>query len=63
MRKAGGTTLRTYLKKIVKTYGLKLVAEKEAKPFEIPGERNDTLYIPHIRDPVKGAISQFKDEF
>ena len=59
MRKAGGTTIMKYLKKVKKVYNLKLVSY-EAGCIERPGTRNDTLYITHIRNPVERAVTNFK---
>ena len=61
MRKAGGTTLHHYLTRVADELGLTLdVGEGEI--FEVPGTRNDTLYVTHIRDPVKRLISNFEYE-
>ena len=59
MRKAGGTTIMSYLRKVKKTYKLQLVSY-EGGCIERPGTRNDTLYITHIRNPVERAITHFK---
>jgi hypothetical protein len=61
MRKAGGSTLHSYLKAVARKYNLTFVV-KEATKFEIPGKRGDTLYITHMRDPVTRAISHFSYE-
>jgi len=59
MRKAGGTTIVNYLRKVEKAYNLTLVSF-EGGDIERPGTRNDTLYVSHIRDPVERAITNFK---
>jgi hypothetical protein len=61
MRKAGGSTLRSYLKAVAEKYSLIFVVN-EATKFEIAGNRNDTLYVTQVRDPVARAISHFAYE-
>jgi hypothetical protein len=61
MRKAGGTTLRHYLRKVARHYSIH-PQEEEAGPDELPGTRNDTLYITHMRDPVNRSMSHFRYE-
>jgi hypothetical protein len=59
MRKAGGTTLQFYFRRVAKKYKLKYTV-KEATTFEIPQKRSDTLYITHLRHPISRAISHYK---
>jgi len=59
MRKAGGTTILSFLNKVKDKYKLELVSY-EGGCIERPGTRNDTLYITHIRNPVERAITDFK---
>ena len=59
MRKAGGTTIMSFLRKVKDKYKLDLVSY-EGGCIEQPGTRNDTLYITHIRNPVERAITNFK---
>lgn len=61
MRKAGGTTIRYYLGRVARHYHLEIAVD-EATPTEMPGSRNDTLYVTHLRHPVGRVISQFKYE-
>jgi hypothetical protein len=77
MRKAGGTTLRGYLKKVANYYNLEFHA-KEGFHFEHPSSggyhhdseqplslsppRLDTLYVTHVRDPLARSISHFQYE-
>jgi hypothetical protein len=59
MRKAGGTTLRKFFKRVAKAYGLNFDA-KEGGWFEYPGTHPTTLYVTHLRDPYERSISHFK---
>jgi hypothetical protein len=61
MRKAAGTSIRNYFKKLAAVYNLTYIAH-EAKMTEPPGSRNDTLYITHLREPNERSLSQFKYE-
>jgi hypothetical protein len=61
MRKAGGSTLRAYLKKVSKSFDLEFVA-KEGFAFESPTTRNDTLYVTHLRDPIQRTLSHYRYE-
>lgn len=61
MRKAGGTTLRTYLAAVAQQYGLELVIS-EGGHFEPPGSNDRTLYVTHLRDPYRRSISHFQYE-
>eukprot|EP00587_Corethron_hystrix_P013183 CAMPEP_0113303622 /NCGR_PEP_ID=MMETSP0010_2-20120614/3962_1 /TAXON_ID=216773 ORGANISM="Corethron hystrix, Strain 308" /NCGR_SAMPLE_ID=MMETSP0010_2 /ASSEMBLY_ACC=CAM_ASM_000155 /LENGTH=194 /DNA_ID=CAMNT_0000157651 /DNA_START=310 /DNA_END=891 /DNA_ORIENTATION=+ /assembly_acc=CAM_ASM_000155 len=47
------------LQKVVKKYDMKLVAF-EGGSIELPGTRNDTLYITHIRNPKQRALVEYK---
>ena len=60
-RKAGGTTLFHYLKKVAKHYNIAF-EHIEATPIEMPGNRSDTLCVTHLRHPVSRVISGFKYE-
>lgn len=62
MRKAGGTTITNYLFNTIKNAYPQIVeiVRAEGGLIEYPGTRNDTLYITHIRDPVKRAMTHFK---
>jgi hypothetical protein len=62
MRKAGGTTLRKYFKKVATAHGLHFTS-REAGPDEIPHvHRHDTFYVTHLRDPVARSLSHFQYE-
>jgi len=59
MRKAGGTTIRFYLKKVAQVYNLTFVAAEGSKTVEAPMD-NNTLYVTNLREPVARAISHYK---
>jgi hypothetical protein len=61
MRKAGGSTIRGYLRTVAKRHNVTLDIV-EGTPIEHPGNQTDTLYVTHIRHPVKRIISDFKYE-
>ena len=65
MRKAGGTTIHSYLRKVAQQYGLEFVVV-EAKPFHetIHADhlRSDTFYVTHVRDPIRRLISNYEYE-
>jgi hypothetical protein len=61
MRKAGGTTLRAYLKGAAETLGIDFDVS-EGGHFEAPGSDPHTLYVTHLRDPFKRSISHFQYE-
>ena len=61
MRKAGGTTLRTYFERVATELNLTLVVA-EGTVLEPAGERTDTIYVTHVRDPVQRWISQYEYE-
>jgi hypothetical protein len=59
-RKAGGTTIRRFLKQLAKHWKYELVVN-EAAEQENPN-REDTLYVTNLRDPVDRIISDYKYE-
>jgi hypothetical protein len=61
MRKAGGSTIHMYLKKVAKKWNLQLDVA-EGTVIESPGNRSDTLYVTHLREPIARVISHFKYE-
>ncbi|KAL3925502.1 MAG: hypothetical protein SGILL_000369 [Bacillariaceae sp.] len=63
MRKAGGTTLRSYLRGVATTLGITFDVS-EGGHFETPGNGGDpnTLYVTHLRDPFRRSISHFQYE-
>lgn len=61
MRKAGGTTLRAYLEAVAQKFGLEFDGS-EGGHLEIPGTDINTLYVTHLRDPYRRAISHFQYE-
>uniref|UniRef100_A0A7S1BY30 Uncharacterized protein n=1 Tax=Corethron hystrix TaxID=216773 RepID=A0A7S1BY30_9STRA len=63
MRKAGGTTIRAYLQKVAKKYGLKLDVS-EGRRAEAPGiKNNNTFYVTNLREPVDRSVSHWKYSF
>jgi hypothetical protein len=61
-KKAGGSTLQGCLKGAVTETCNLAMTMKEAKPFEIPGERGNTMHVTRVRDSGEHAISSFKHE-
>jgi hypothetical protein len=61
MRKASGTTLRSYLSNVATQYGLDF-AVGEGGRFELPGSNEHTLYVTHFRDPYRRSLSHFEYE-
>jgi Sulfotransferase family len=59
MRKAGGTSLRSYFSQVAKKHGLQFEFAEGLRQPEQPGDEN-TLYITHIRQPIARAISHYK---
>jgi len=59
-RKAGGTTIRRFLKQLATDLNYELVVN-EATKQEYP-IREDTLYVTNLRDPVDRIISDYKYE-
>lgn len=60
VRKAGGTNLQAYFKKVAEHHGLEFVFTEYAQA-EDPGSHDDaTFYVTHLRDPVNRSISHFK---
>ena len=60
LRKAGGTSMYYYLKKVALTHNLTFV-HNEYGPSEIPGTHSEpTFYVTHLREPVSRSISHFK---
>ena len=59
MRKAGGTVIRKYLKKVADVYGLEYQAREGRKTVE---RRMDphTLYLTNLREPNARTISHYK---
>lgn len=60
MRKAGGTVIRKYLKKVANTYNLEYQAREGSKTVESPMDNHHTLYITNLREPIARAISHYK---
>jgi hypothetical protein len=59
-RKAGGSTIAKFLENIATTKQWELVVN-EAREQESP-DRDDTLYIVNLRDPIERIISDYKYE-
>lgn len=62
MRKAGGSSVRSYLKDVAIYHGVELKVFEGSKHPELPQQDNHTLYITHIREPLARAISHYKYE-
>lgn len=60
MRKAGGTLLRQYLKKVCEEYNLTYRAYEGRGPPLDDGMENNTLYVTNLREPVSRTISHYK---
>lgn len=62
-RKAGGSTLRKFLRAVAQRHGWTWDVT-EGKPAEDPTtcRRNDTLYVTHLRQPVARILSSYKYE-
>lgn len=62
-RKAGGTNLKQYFRKVAKHYGL-IFDYDEYTVAEDPGSHHDesTFYVTNLREPVSRSISHFKYE-
>ena len=50
-----------YLQKVAQFHKLQLI-RVEAGPEEVPGTRDDTLYVTHLRDPIQRSLSHFQFE-
>jgi hypothetical protein len=59
MRKAGGTTLFEYFRRVAKKYGL-FLRHIEGGPAKWPKPNRNALYVTNLREPVARAISHFK---
>jgi hypothetical protein len=62
MRKAGGTSIRQYFQTVANVFNLEFEC-KESKLIELPGSRNDTLYLTNLREPIARSISHYKFEY
>jgi hypothetical protein len=62
MRKAGGSSLRSYFAQVANKHGLKFRAAEGYMQPEQPGHDKNTLYITHVREPIARAISHYKYE-
>jgi hypothetical protein len=61
-RKAGGTNLKQYFRKVAKHYGL-IFDYDEYTTAEDPGSHDkSTFYVTNLREPVSRSISHFKYE-
>lgn len=60
MRKAGGTALRMYFKKLEKKHKIPVHVDEGPEIPEKPGDYNNTFYVTVIREPVARSISQYK---
>ena len=62
VRKAGGTMLRKYLKKVALTHNIQLQIQENKYAREEIGSQPGTMYVTNLRDPVERSISHFKYE-
>lgn len=62
IRKAGGTMLRKYLKKVSKWHNIHLTIQENKYAREEVGSHPGTMYVTNLRDPVERSISHFKYE-
>jgi hypothetical protein len=62
IRKAGGTMIRKYLKKVASHHRIDLTIQEHKFAREDVGSHPHTLYVTNVRDPVERAISHFKYE-
>eukprot|EP00986_Skeletonema_menzelii_P000625 scaffold171_cov151-Skeletonema_menzelii.AAC.9 len=62
VRKAGGTMLRKFLKKVALTHNIHLEIQEGKYAREEIGSRPGTMYVTNLRDPVERSISHFKYE-
>jgi len=62
MRKAGGSSIRTYFREVAEKYGWKYRAVEGHKSPELPGTDPHTLYITHMREPIGRSLSHYKYE-
>ncbi len=62
VRKAGGTMLRKYLKKVAQTHNIHLQIQENKYAREVVGSHPGTMYVTNMRDPVSRSISHFKYE-
>ena len=62
VRKAGGTMLRKFLKKVALTHNIHLEIQENKYAREKVGSHPGTMYVTNLRDPVERSISHFKYE-
>lgn len=62
MRKAGGSTMRVFFRALAKRFNLTVDTCEGCGHVEDPSQRNDTLYVTHLRDPVARALSHYRYE-
>lgn len=62
MRKAGGTSVRNYLRNVAARHKVPLKIMEGWTLVEKPGDVPNTLYVTHMREPVSRAISHYKYE-
>jgi Sulfotransferase family len=60
MRKAGGTALRMYFKRLEKENKIPVHVDEGPEFPEQPGDYNNTFYVTVIREPMARSISQYK---
>lgn len=60
MRKAGGTIVRFYLKKVAQIYNITFDAREGSNTVEDNMDDTSTLYVTILREPVARTISHYK---
>lgn len=60
MRKAGGTSLQNYLRKVAETYNLTFEFYEGRRPLMPQDADESTLLITHLREPTSRVISHYK---
>lgn len=62
IRKAGGTMIRKYLKRVASKHRIDLTVQEHKYAREDVGSHPHTFYVTNLRDPVERAVSHFKYE-
>ena len=62
MRKAGGTSMKSYLREVSKKYNITLQEFEAERPVLPEDADNRTLFVTHIREPSARVLSHYKYE-
>jgi hypothetical protein len=64
MRKAGGSSMRSYFRDVTKKYNISWGFQEGPNNVEFPGDQpnTNTLYVTHMRKPISRALSHYKYE-